>query len=79
MIEIIVHSFKMGDVEDPDLYAADPLYKWENSEKGQWVMNNAVEPPVWIRHISEYTFGYEYQVKAKFTPENYTYYSLKYE
>ena len=25
--EIIVHSFSMGDVEDPDLYAAQPLYE----------------------------------------------------
>jgi len=37
---IVVHEFLMGDVEDPDLYAADPLIKWEQSEIGQWVMKN---------------------------------------
>lgn len=81
MIEVIVHKFKMGDVDDPDLYAAQPLHDWEQSEVGQWVMNNAIETPMWKRLAGgEYrSHGYEYQIVAKFTPENYTYYSLKYE
>lgn len=69
----------MGDVEDPDLYAAEPLYKWENSEKGQWVLNNAVEMPIWRRLAGTVSYGYEYQIIAKFTPEKYTFYTLKYE
>jgi hypothetical protein len=36
--DICVHEFTMGDVEDPDLYAAQPLIEWEKSESGQWVM-----------------------------------------
>jgi hypothetical protein len=27
----------MGDVEDPELYAAAPIIEWEKSEKGQWL------------------------------------------
>lgn len=79
MIQVIVHTFRMGDVEDPDIYAAQPLLDWEKSEKGQWVMNNAVEMPVWRRLAGTISYGYEYQIIAKFTEENYTYYSLKYE
>jgi len=78
-ITVVVHSFKMGDVEDPDLYASEPLYKWEHSEAGKWVMENAIETPVWQRGADNYSYGYDYKVIAKFTPEQYTYYKLKYE
>jgi hypothetical protein len=46
-----VHEFKMGDVEDPDLYAAQPLYDWQTSEMGEWVMSRAVDTPEWHRQI----------------------------
>jgi hypothetical protein len=40
--DVVVHNFPMGDVEDPDLYAASPLYEWQQSEAGAWVMAHAV-------------------------------------
>ncbi len=45
---VTVHSFAMGDVEDPDLFAVDPLLKWENSEAGAWVMKRAIEVQCFI-------------------------------
>ena len=39
-IKFIAHEFRMGDVDDPDLYAAVPLIEWEKSEPGQWLMEN---------------------------------------
>jgi hypothetical protein len=30
----------MGDVEDPELYAAHPIREWQNTEHGQWVMEH---------------------------------------
>ena len=36
-IECVVHTIKMGDVEDPDLYVADPIWKWQQTEEGQWI------------------------------------------
>jgi hypothetical protein len=47
--DVKVHEFNMGDVEDPDLYAAQPLYEWQQSEQGKWIMEHAVEPPFWHR------------------------------
>ena len=41
--QIIVHTFQMGDVEDPDLYAAEPLYAWQKSLPGEWVMENCCD------------------------------------
>jgi hypothetical protein len=31
---VVVHEFTMGDVEDPDIYAAEPLLAWQKSEAG---------------------------------------------
>ena len=62
---IIVHSFTMGDVEDPDLYAAQPLIEWENSEIGQWIIDNAVETPSWHRIVDPGSYGYRYEIHAK--------------
>ena len=75
---ITVHEFSMGDVEDPDLYAAQPLYDWEHSEQGQWVMRNAVDTPAWHRIADHNTFGYKYQITAKLTGPALTEWLLRY-
>ena len=64
--ELVVHSFTMGDVEDPDLYAAEPLMKWEQSDFGQWCMKNAADTPTWYRMADPISFGYKYEIRAKF-------------
>jgi len=63
--EVIVHTFTMGDVEDPDLYAAQPLWEWQESELGKWVMEHAVETPCWHRHADQFNHGYQYKITAK--------------
>ena len=63
--KVVVHKFDLSDVEDPDLYAAEPLWKWEQSEAGQFVMNNAIDQPVWNRHMDPMFMGYRYVVTAE--------------
>jgi len=75
----VVHSFKLGDVEDPDIYAAEPLYNWEHSEAGQWVMKNAMETPSWHRCLDYNIYGYQYQIRAELTLEQITFFELKYK
>ena len=76
--EIVVHSFTMGDVEDPDLYAAQPLHEWEHSDFGQWVMKNAADTPTWYRIADPAIYGYKYQIRAKFMGPALTEMLLKY-
>jgi hypothetical protein len=40
----------MGDVEDPELYAAQPLYEWQQTEQGQWVMEHCADPRFIVQH-----------------------------
>ena len=76
-LTVVVHNFRMGDVEDPDLYAAEPLYQWQKSEMGEWVMENAVQTPSWHRSADPYNYGYAYSIRAELSPKNYTYWWLK--
>ena len=64
--EMVVHEFKMSDVDDPDLYAAQPLYEWQQTEFGKWVMKNAADTPTWHRYADPISYGYQYRITAKF-------------
>jgi hypothetical protein len=75
--DVTVHRFTMGDVEDPDLYAAEPLIEWQRSEKGSWVMEHAVESPIWQRMADPSSFGYSYIIRARLKDVDYTFYQLK--
>jgi len=77
--EVIVYRFIVGDVEDPDLYAGEPLYKWQQSEMGQWVMEHAIETPVWHRFSDPVTFGHKYAIRAKLSGKDLTYFYLKWQ
>jgi hypothetical protein len=77
--EIVVHEFMMGDVDDPDLYAGEPLWKWQQSEIGQWVMEHAVETPFWHRIVDPTSFGYKYCVVARLKEQDQTYWALKWQ
>lgn len=75
---VVVHKFSMGDVDDPDLYAAQPLHEWEQSAAGQWVMQNACETPTWYRVADPTSFGYKYEIHAKLMGPALTEWLLKY-
>lgn len=77
--DVAVHSFTMGDVEDPDLYASQPLYEWQQTEAGKWVMEHAVETPFWHRYVDPNSFGYKYYVIARLREPDQTYWTLKWQ
>jgi hypothetical protein len=76
--EIVVHSFKQGAVEDPVLYAAQPLYEWEQSEAGKWVKEHAVETPRWISQPDQCNDCTNFAILARLTEQDQTYFNLKY-
>ena len=78
-IQYIVHTIRVGDAEDPDLYAASPMIEWEKSAAGRWIMKNSMPTPSWHREIDHVTWGYKYHIRAYLSPEQLTYFKLKYE
>lgn len=49
MQAITFHTFTMGDVEDPELYASLPLGEFMETDKGQWIRANCADPRYIIR------------------------------
>ena len=77
--DICVYEFTMGDVEDPDLYAAQPISEWQDSAAGQFVMAHAVEKPYWIRMTDQASYGYRYVIVARLSEPNQTFFKLKFQ
>lgn len=76
-MKIVVHQFTLADVEDPDLFAAQPLWEWQDSEAGRWVMAHATETPQWLRDFDTSTYGHKYRIVADLKDKDVTYYNLK--
>ena len=76
--DVKVYGFNIGDVEDPDLYAASPLIDFERSEKGKWLKKHATDL-YWRRMIARYDMGYDYEIRAVLYEADYLIYKLKYE
>lgn len=75
--KIIVHQFRQSDSEDPDLLIAEPLYNWERSEKGQFVMKNAKTTPTWHRHLDQTSYGWQITIVAELEGSALTEYLLR--
>ena len=76
--DLPVHRFRLGDVEDPVLYAAQPIFEWQQTEAGKFVMEHAVEPPWWVRTVDNATYGFEFVIVARMKESDQTFYKLKY-
>jgi hypothetical protein len=47
----------MGDVDDIDIYVAQPIYEWQQTEQGKWVMQHA-HNLTYHTAPDPHTFGY---------------------
>jgi hypothetical protein len=77
-MDILVHTFRLGDVEDPDIYAAEPIWAWQQSAAGCWVMEHAVEKPYWTRRTDYESYGYEFKIIARLSVADAVFFKLKY-
>ena len=75
--DVCVHEIRMGDVEDPDLFVADPIWQWQQSDAGRFIMENAVDQPYWTRGIDHNSYGHLYRIVARLSEQNETFWSLK--
>lgn len=58
MKRIIFHTFTMGDVEDPEIYIAQPIYEFQQTPKGKWMMENGQD--LQYRYSMDYdSYGYK--------------------
>lgn len=69
-----VHEFKMGDVEDPDIVVAQPIYEWQQTEFGKWCMKHGNDMAY---HIGISKFGYTVTIDGEFDNKHGTLLALK--
>jgi hypothetical protein len=78
MRKVLFHSFTMGDVEDPELYAAVPILEWEKTEAGKWVMEHAHDPTFHI-HADPESYGFKITITGGLAERDEVFYRLKYD
>jgi hypothetical protein len=72
------HNFMLGDVADPDIYAAHPLYEFMQTEKGQWIKAHCADPQYIIRPDA-HTWGTRVIVYGEISDKSATEYFLKWD
>jgi hypothetical protein len=75
---VVVHTFNLGDVDDPSIDEVDPVYKWEKSEAGQWVMTHSTQPPTWFCNTDHMSYGYKFIIVAWLSESDYLFFKLKF-
>lgn len=76
-VRAVVYSFILGDVEDPDLYAAEPLHHWMETDAARWVIQHAADTPSWHKMADPQLMGYRVCVVADLKESDAALYVLK--
>ena len=77
MPRVVFHSFIMGDVEDPYLYAAFPISEWQKTDHGKWCMENAQGEPEFLCMPDPVTLGYRVRISGILSEQQITFLKLK--
>ena len=75
--DVCVHEIRIGDVEDPDLWVASPIWDWQQTDAGKFVMENAAEQPYWTHGTDYHSYGHLYRIMARLSEQNETFWKLK--
>ena len=76
-MKYIVHAIEMGDVEDPEIYAAAPILDFEKTDKGRWLMANSYKQLEFTIRPNSRTYGWKVLIWSYLNEQDFTYYSLK--
>lgn len=66
----------MGDVEDVEIYASQPIYEWLQTEKGKWV-NERCEDLSWHTATNN-NYGWTVVLRGSITDKHATEYYLRF-
>ena len=71
----LVKELRMGDCEDPYLYAAFPIHEWEQTEEAEWLKTQCDDL---VFFCDTHDYGFIIRIYAPLQGEALTYYNLKY-
>jgi hypothetical protein len=76
--KVVVHKFSVLYTDDPEIYAAEPIWRWQQSEAGKFVMEHAITVPVFHKNISFESLDYEYAITAELEKKKYSEFLLRF-
>ena len=76
--DVCVHEFYISEVEDPAIVVSSPIWDWQQSPAGQWVIEHAVEKPYWHRDLEAGTYSYRFRIMARLSEHDQTFFKLKF-
>jgi hypothetical protein len=71
-----LHEFTMGDVEDVDIYMAQPIYEWQQTPAGKFCMEKATEI-TYHTMFDHLTFGHRVVITGYLSGKHATFWALK--
>jgi|LakMenE18May11ns_1017448.scaffolds.fasta_scaffold9947573_8 hypothetical protein len=77
MHKVSVAKFRMGDIEDPEVWINDSVLDWQQSQIGQWVMSNSKTLPCLEKKWDTNQFNWLVDIIAEFDDKIYTEYLLR--
>jgi hypothetical protein len=78
-IRTIFYQFNMGDVEDPEIYCASPIWDWQQTDYGKWCMAHTTGQPSYQISPDMTTYGYRCTVYGDLEEQDYTFHQLKWQ
>jgi len=76
MTKYVLHEFRLGDCDDVEIYAAQPIYEWQQTDAGKWAMEHAKDIH-WVSDIDHAYLGYRIKIIGTLTDKYATFYTLK--
>ena len=76
MPKYILHEFTMGDVEDVEIYAAEPIYQWQQTPEGKFCMEKATDIH-WVTVVDHMIFGHRVKIIGTLSDKHATFWALK--
>ena len=71
-----LHEFTMGDVEDVDIYMAQPIYEWQQTPAGKFCMEKATEI-TYHTMFDHSAYGHRVVITGYLSGKHATFWSLK--
>jgi hypothetical protein len=75
--DVCVHEFTLSDIDDVEIYVASPIWEWQQTVEGDWIMKHSVNKPYWIQFIDTLTYGYRIKIMARLSDKDETFWRLK--
>lgn len=80
VIRTLLYEFNLSDCEDPEIYVAQPIWEWQNTEAGKWCMKNCMPKSItWGFGVDPYHYGYRVHIYGDLAEHDLTYYTVKYK